>query len=115
MSPDAFLTGVSRRSYRFQSFTIQAVWNQIGGVYVFCRAPRTLLDGWRPLYIGQTHSFQERLSRHEQWPSASMLGADTVLAIVADRADLRDFIEADLIAAYQPRLNVQLKRGLSQI
>ena len=82
-------------------------WNDVGGIYIF--AGITNLYQWRAFYIGQAKSFRDRLPNHENWNSAVRLGATHVHVMVVPQAASRDLIEAQLIEAYQPTLNVQLK------
>jgi excinuclease UvrABC nuclease subunit len=82
-------------------------WNDVGGIYIF-----TGLDAsgrWKPYYIGQARSFKDRIPNHENWRAAARLVATHVHAMVVSLAANRDKIEAELVEAYQPALNVQLK------
>ena len=54
-------------------------------------------------------SLAERLPTHEKWSAAVRLGATHVHAIVVPLATTRDLIERQLIQAFQPLLNRQLK------
>ncbi len=85
----------------------RTTWNDVAGIYVF--AGITPQGRWRAFYIGQAKSFQDRIPNHENWPAAVRLGATHVHAMVVPLAANRDRIEAELIGAYQPALNVQLK------
>ncbi len=82
-------------------------WNEIAGIYIF--AGLNAQELWVPLYIGQTDDFHARLPSHERWTEAELLGATHVHAMVVSLAASRDTIEKELIQAYQPPLNVQLK------
>ena len=98
---------VSWRGYPFGVYFKNTDWNEVGGVYIFCGLnPQKL---WVPLYIGQADSFRSRIPSHVQWLPAVRLGATHVHAMVAPLASQRDIIEAQLIQAFQPALNVQLK------
>ena len=95
-------------TYEFEVYYPGSVkWNNVAGIYIFTGLNEKGL--WRPFYIGQAKNFQNRIPGHEGWPSAALLGATHVHALVVPQAANRDSIEAELIAAYQPVLNVQLK------
>jgi excinuclease UvrABC nuclease subunit len=64
---------------------------------------------WRAFYIGKTESFKNRFSNHEYWPAAVRMGATHVHVLVVPLAANRQRVEEELIEAYQPALNVQLK------
>jgi excinuclease UvrABC nuclease subunit len=79
----------------------------IAGIYIF--AGITNQYQWRALYIGQASSFRDRLPNHENWNPAVRLGATHIHVMVVPQAASRHIVEAQLIEAYQPALNVQLK------
>jgi excinuclease UvrABC nuclease subunit len=82
-------------------------WSEKSGIYIFAGInPQSL---WVALYIGQALSFSDRLANHDQWNAAARLGATHVHARVVPLQANRDTIERDLIRAYQPPLNIQLK------
>lgn len=95
------------KDVNFDAHSPDANWNEVSGIYIM--AKRQLNGSWHPLYIGQAKSFKDRLSNHEQWPSARRLGATHILAAVVGRQEDRDRIERDLIQSTQPQLNTQLK------
>ncbi|HUK99804.1 MAG TPA: hypothetical protein VLX29_03005 [Nitrospirota bacterium] len=82
-------------------------WHNVAGIYIFAGVNRQNL--WDPLYIGQCGSFQDRIPSHEIWDEAQSLGATHVHAMVVSKQADRDKIEKELIQAYQPPLNTQLK------
>lgn len=82
-------------------------WNDVAGVYIFCAI--TPQNAWLPIYVGQASSFRSRLPTHERWQEARALGANHIHAKVVPRQDDRDSLERQLIQAFQPRLNTQLK------
>jgi excinuclease UvrABC nuclease subunit len=84
-------------------------WNDFGGVYIFAGA--NYLNQWTAYYIGQTNSFQTRLPSHDRWEEARRLGATHVHALVVPQEATRLQIEQDLIQAFQPKLNQQLKEA----
>jgi excinuclease UvrABC nuclease subunit len=95
-------------TYEFEVYDPKTVtWNDVAGIYIF--AGITPQYQWRAFYIGQAKSFQDRIPNHENWPAAVRLGATHVHVMVVPQVANRDRIEAELIGAYQPALNVQLK------
>jgi excinuclease UvrABC nuclease subunit len=94
-------------SYEFHVYTPDTSWNDIGGIYIFTGISQ---NKWIPYYIGQTDSFKNRpLSSHEQWDKAQRLGATHIHAMVVQQEATRLAIEKELIQAFQPKLNQQLK------
>lgn len=94
-------------SYEFGIYQHGTSWNDVAGVYIFCGVSPQ--NQWVALYVGQTDSFHNRIPLHEQWSPAVRLGATHVHARVVAQAAMRDMIEQELIQAFQPRLNVQLR------
>jgi len=84
-----------------------AEWKDIGGIYIF--AGVTPQNQWKAYYIGKAASFQSRIPSHERWNEAVRLGATHVHARVVSPEATRVQVEAQLIQAYQPPLNDQLK------
>ena len=86
------------------------------GNYIY--AKETSPGTWRPLYIGQTGSLRKRLASHEKEISATRWGATHIhVHLSSQDDDVRQLEEADLIARFNPPLNVQeagcLAGGLS--
>jgi excinuclease UvrABC nuclease subunit len=92
-------------------FTVYEVpgtnWNDVAGLYIF--AVNTSQNNWRALYVGQADSFKDRLSSHERWREAQLLGAKHIHALPIQLEANRDIFEELLIQNLQPQLNVQLR------
>lgn len=86
---------------------INTNWHDVGGIYIFARQINQY--HWMAFYIGQAKSFRDRLPNHENWTPAVRLGATHIHAMLVSQVANRDMIEAELIEAFQPALNVQLK------
>ena len=84
-----------------------ANWSTAAGVYIFCGVNQQ--NQWTAFYIGQANSFQDRLPSHEMWNKAQSLGATHVHVKVESQQSQRDSLEEELIEAYRPPLNTQLK------
>ena len=94
-------------TYEFSVHGIGATWSKVAGIYIFTGV--NAQNQWVALYIGQASSFAERLPNHDRWSEAHKLGATHVHARVESLQANRDKIEKELIQAFQPRLNTQLK------
>lgn len=97
-------------SYEFTSYMPNTTWYDVAGVYIFCGV--NAQNQWVLFYVGQAESFRDRLSSHEQWGPALRQGATHVHVMVVSQAATRDVIERELIQAYQPRLNTQLRHSV---
>lgn len=97
------------RKLSFHVLQHDATWNDISGVYMFCRieSPSTYI----PLYIGKAASLKDRLPLHEQWNPAVRKGASIVLAAVVRFEQDRCYFEENLIRDFQPELNVHHKES----
>jgi len=104
---DRVMNKVNWLSYGFDVYSPNTTWNDVPGIYIFTGL--NAVGRWRAFYIGQASSFKDRFANHENWAAAVRLGATHVHALVVQQAATRDNIEAELIAACQPSLNVQLK------
>lgn len=98
---------VSWLSHEFSVNQHGANWNNVGGVYIF--AGVTPQNQWKAYYIGKADSFQSRIPSHERWDEAVRLGATHVHAKAVSQEAARVQVETELIQAYQPSLNTQLK------
>ncbi len=94
-------------SHKFHILRHNGAWLALPGIYIFCGFAS---DGWVAYYIGQTDDFKVRIPSHEVWPEAVRLGATHVHARVVQEQANRDSIEAELIRAFQPPLNTQLRQ-----
>lgn len=94
-------------SHEFRVYPYKASWNDVSGVYIFVGLNEQ--NQWVPLYVGQADSFRTRIPGHEQWSPAVRLGATHAHAMAVQQESQRDDIERQLIEAYQPSLNTQLR------
>jgi hypothetical protein len=100
------LAGFSGKTYTFQCYTPDTLFNGVGAVYAFLRLPQFGLLT-HVLYIGQATNLKVRQSGHETWDKARSLGANCIAAMSVPLLEDRDMIEAELIEAYCPPCNVK--------
>lgn len=110
MSFNTVWPGQQGRSYTLETYPIGTEFKELPGVYIFCK--RASNGNWDPLYVGETHNFNERLNTalqsHQAWPSCARLGATHLaVIIVAGARDNRLGIEWDLRHALKPPCNQQ--------
>jgi hypothetical protein len=103
MDMNVKLTDHSGRTYRYGIFLLESAWPESPGNFIFARRG---IDGWTPLYVGQTDNFNRRITAgHEAWPWCRSRGAGFVLARVNADAAARLVEEDALILAYDPPAN----------
>ena len=103
---DVTFTGQSGREYKFGVYPRETTFKDVGGVYVFSK--RDSQRNHTLLYIGQTHSFEERrLAHHEKWECADPLGGNVICTHLENNETQRKAKERDLIDKYQPPCNKQ--------
>ena len=90
--------GLSGNPYVFTVYDLNTNWYDVGGVYIFAKIENRK---WVPIYIGETHSFKERLVRsHEKWDCALRRGMTHIHALRIDDSRRRKAVERDLIDNY---------------
>ena len=98
--------GRSGREYEFEVYPPDTRWSDTPGVYIFARysAPDR---SWYALYIGETESFQDRLTEsHEKLPCARRNGMTHIhVHQNYGGVTVRRAIEEDLIARWNPPCN----------
>ena len=104
---------VSWLGHEFSVYQRDADWYEVAGLYILAGR---LTDNqgkslWHPFYVGQCQSFAGYIPTHRKWSEAERLGATHVHARVEHGVLARQHLEAELIQAYQPRLNVQLRKA----
>lgn len=94
---------------RFNVYEMEGgTWKDLAGIYIFAGKNRN--DRWQAKYIGQTSSFEERMTpSHKKWSPAIRHGATHVHTVAVVDEDERLRLEADLIETFQPPLNEQGK------
>ena len=115
--------GKSGESYTFKVYRDKIKFFSEQGIYIFCK--ESFIGGeYYPLYVGQTHSFKERLydniTSHEYYDKAIKLGMTHIAVMETSKFSLsfisseeekkkdkenRLNIEEDLILGLKPALN----------
>ncbi|MEY9281678.1 hypothetical protein [Bradyrhizobium yuanmingense] len=91
--------GASGAVYQFQLHSIGTPYLPRSGVYVFVKMGSN--GKWDPIYVGETSSFQRRLSDdlrlHHQWPGIVANRASHILTLhVPGSVTAREAIETDI-------------------
>lgn len=114
------LTGHSGRPYDYPivNFVPGIVWNPYPANYAFIRLRHELGLGAKidVLYFGETDNLAKRPMPpgHDRWLEALAIGVTHVLCRVNHGGQAaRQSEEQDLIAAYNPPLNVQHRTGIA--
>lgn len=108
----AVFQGISGNKYEFEVHSlIGSIFYNVGGVYIFVNKWRNYQNNiiwYKPLYIGQTHSFLDRINcDHEKLKQVIELDGKYVCLLRIEINDkfLRERIEEDIIRYYYPPLN----------
>lgn len=105
--------GASGKSYTFTAYPLGTTFNEVSGLYIFCRPVSS--GNWEALYVGETQSFKQRLntgiSNHDGFRRASRFGATHIAAHVVSGDTERLRIETDLRHGLNPSANVQNALG----
>jgi hypothetical protein len=128
MQPWVSLTGLTGRSYGYESYDRYGDWREQPANYAFgyfssglgigsfgdinglvgLSALATMGGHWVIVYIGEADNIKTRMSSHDRWLDAVALGATHVLAhLNFGSVEARKAEERDLIAHYNPSLNAQ--------
>lgn len=106
-SGDVDWVGASGRSYRYYviPYLMASAIRPDPGNYGICVPNANGLI--YPAYFGIAEDFRNRLPTHEKLSAAAALGQVTVMAHINFDAAMRAYEERDLIAFWNPPLNVQ--------
>ena len=115
---ETVFTGLSGFRYLpYKLADLAAPWNPVPGNYGFIRLKSAITGTFDILYFGECASFSARPMppNHEKWESAvRMYGATHVLCHVnLAEEQIRKEEERDLIAAYNPPMNVHHRTGIA--
>ena len=99
---DVIFTGDSGREYRFQTYTTNHQFSDVGAVYIFTREEN---NSYHPLYTGQTHELGERLRYHEKWECAEQHNVNSICVRFDGSRQAQLDIETDLLCRGLPPCN----------
>jgi hypothetical protein len=102
--------GESGRAHRFAVHSPHDAFPTAAAVYGFAR-PGFGGKGWVVVFLSRTANLAGRMSGHERWEEARMLGATHILVHQREERDVREYVEADLLSALRPVLNGPLLEG----
>ena len=92
----------SGRDYRFQAYTTNHQFRDVGAVYIFTREEN---NSYYRLYIGQTYELGERLLHHEKWACARRHNVNSICVLFDGSRQSRLNIETDLLRRGLPPCN----------
>ena len=98
---DAIFKGASGKLYRFAAVRPDGAFPQGPAVYAFAR-PAFGGRTWTPLFMSRTANLAIRMSNHERWEEARLLGATHVLLLSFPERSEREAAEIDLADALRP-------------
>ena len=104
---DVIFRGDSGRLHRFTVHRPDADFPETAAVYAFAR-PVPGASAWAPVFLSRTANLSKRLAGHERWAEAQSLGATHVLVHQRAIRDVREFVEADLLASMRPVMNAEI-------
>lgn len=96
--------GASGRQHRFIAHRPDETFAVAPAVYAFAR-PGFGGKGWVIVFLSRTANLAGRLKGHERWDEAKLLGATHILVHEREERDVREYVEADLLACLKPVLN----------
>jgi hypothetical protein len=106
--------GASGRWYEFDVARSKRQWQPVGGIYMFVKPgdyPTMEAGGPITLYVAQTASFADALTRHDMWAPAQSLGAAEIHLVEISDPAARTEIERDLLRSHTPILNRPAQRA----
>jgi hypothetical protein len=98
---EAVFKGATGKLYRFAVVRPDSAFPQGPAVYAFAR-PAFGGRSWTPLFMSRTANLAVRMTGHERWEEAQLLGATHVLLLSFPERSEREAAEIDLAAALRP-------------
>lgn len=95
--------GESEAAYEYQVFSVESVFRDIGGNYIFCE--RDALGEWDPVYIGQSENLYDGLGDRALRDWMIENGATHIHAHLNRVAKKRNSEMEDIVRRFSPRLN----------
>ena len=101
---EAVFKGATGKLYRFAAVRPDAAFPDGPAVYAFAR-PAVFGKSWTPLFLSRTANLSIRMTGHERWEEAKLLGATHVLLLSFPERAEREAAEIDLADALRPVMN----------
>lgn len=102
--------GKSKTDYRFNLYPMGTGFNNIGAIYIVTKREVNEGKGTHTLlYVGQTEDMSNRFDDHHKQDCFDSRGGNCIGVYQLSTQKERDAVEQDLIAAYNPPCNDQLK------
>lgn len=101
---EAVLKGEGGKLYRMAVLRPDEAFPEGPAVYAFAR-PSFGGRGWTPVFLSRTANLAVRMSGHERWEEARLLGATHVLLLCFPERSEREAAEIDLAGALKPVMN----------
>jgi hypothetical protein len=101
---EAVFKGASGKLYRFAAVRPDGAFPEGPAVYAFAR-PAFGGRTWTPLFLSRTANLCVRMTAHERWEEARLLGATHVLLLSFAEREERQAAEIDLADALRPIMN----------
>jgi len=106
---DARFVGASGVNYNFEVYSTDAVFNELGAIYIFGKWVQGLGGSGviHAIYIGQTEELNTRIANHDKWPCVLANNANCICVLVENSSFSRLSIETDLRSAIHTPCNEQ--------
>jgi hypothetical protein len=101
---EAVFKGATGKLYRFAAVRPDGAFPEGPAVYAFAR-PAFGGRNWTPLFLSRTANLSLRMTSHERWDEARLLGATHVLLLSFPEREEREAAEIDLADALRPIMN----------
>jgi len=100
-------TGGSGTNYSFIGYSIDTVFNDVGGVYMVTQRNQSPNGGYSHpvIYIGETGDLSERFHSHHKASCFSSNNANCICVLREDNEQNRLDIESDLLDNHSPPCN----------
>ena len=101
------IEGASNTRYKFDVYTLDTEFQNIGAVYVFTKRT-TKVDGTAShayIYFGETGTLGDRISTHEKWPCVRENDGNCICVHLDNDERTRRDKETDLLRAHDTPCN----------
>lgn len=99
---EAVFKGATGKLYRFAVVRPEGTFPEGPAVYAFAKPSVFGRATWVPVFLSRTANLAVRMTGHERWEEARMLGATHVLLLSFPERSEREAAEIDLADALRP-------------